>query len=234
MLARRPPLIVRAFQSLQKEGIHTFREKLFAGLRGKLFDLAKFVYSTREVTEIELNLEKFEPRFLQRSDMTVDLVSEAQLARRREEISPDWAGLLGDFQKKGYPSFWILSEERVVGIVCFAVGNYCVKDMGLTLQLKKEEILLYGIFVEVAHRGKITSGILMEKSLLHLKEEGYLRVLAHIDLKNKPSLRYAKNNRYVEIKRWQVRKRFGTVRPVEIKAVGDALDVPRLRRVLEG
>jgi GNAT superfamily N-acetyltransferase len=197
-------------------------------------DFASFIYSTREVTEIELDLEKFEPRFSQRSEMAVERVSENELARRSAELPKDWASLLNDFQKKGYLLFWALSEGRVIGFVCFTFGDFYVQDMCLQLHLEKEEGLLYGIFVEEAYRGKTISGVLMEKALVYLKEQGYLRVVAHIDLRNIPSLRYAKSNRYVEVKRWKVRKVFGVVRPIEIPPTGDALNPPRLRRAVPG
>lgn len=222
-------LAVRSIQSLRKERTVTFYKKLSAEIHGNLSRLASLVYSSREVTEIELNLERFEPRFLQRSSMTVEFISEELLERRYQDLPNDWRTLLTGFLKEGYLSFWILSEGRIVGIICFSLGNYYVRDMGLRLHLKRDEILLYGIFVELAHRKKITSGILIERALLALKEQGYLRVVAHIDLRNIPSLRYAKSNKFTEVKRWKIRKLFGIVRPAKIQAGGDALNPPRLK-----
>src|SRR3569832_1377455 len=211
MAVRRPLLIIRAFQSLRKGGIRTFRQKFFTWLGGKLLSFASFVYSTREVTEIELNLDKFEPHFSKRSEMVGERVSEKELARRGAELPEGWASLLIDFQKKGYLLFWIVAEGSVAGFVCFAFGDYYVQDMNLQLHLKKEEVLLYGIFVEAASRGKVVSGILPEKAAHYLKERDCRRIVAHIDLRNIPSLRYARSHCYVEVKRWKVRKLFGMV-----------------------
>jgi len=233
ILNRALHLIVRCIECLRKEGFVTFSKKLFAGVRGNLSGVASIVYSSREVTEIEINLEKFEPRFLQRSSMKVEFITEELLRSRSQDLPEDWAELLSDFQKKGYLSFWILSGRCVVGFVCFASGDYYVKDMALQLHLEKEEILLYGIFVEAAHRRKVTSGILMEEALLYLKAQGYFRVVAHIDLKNIPSLRYAKSNKFSEARRWKVAKSFGIVRSVRIQAVGDVLNPPRLNRAVK-
>lgn len=234
MSARRPFLFIRAIQSLRKEGMRAFGEKLLAGFRGMFVDFLSFVYFTRDVAEIELNLEKFEPRFLQRSEVQVEQVTEKEMARRGPQLPKEWASLLSGFQKQKYLLFWILLEERVVGFICFTFGDFYVQDMNLQLHLKKEEVLLYGVFIEAASRGKAVSGILAEKAALYLKEQGYRRVVAHIDLRNIVSLRYAKSNRYVEVKRWRVRKLFGRVRPIAIPATGDALNPPRLRKPVPG
>src|SRR3569832_1795465 len=131
ILKRALHLMVRCIECLRKEGFVTFSKKLFTGVRGNLSGVASFVYSSREVTELELNLEKFEPRFLQLSSMKVEFITEELLRSRSQDLPEDWAELLSDFQKKGYLSFWILSGRCVVGFVCFASGDYYVKDMAL-------------------------------------------------------------------------------------------------------
>ncbi len=224
-------VFIRVVQVIQGEGWKAFCHTFAAAFQRRWLGLVSLIHSVREVTEIELNLDDFNPRFAPRSDMQVERVSESLLDQRAPELPKDWADLLRDLLAKRCISFWILSGECVVGLICFAVNRFHVKDMGLRVRLAKEEVLLYGIFVEVSHRGKITSGVLIEKAMLYFKERDYNRVMAHIDLRNIPSLRYAKKNGFYEVKRWRVRKIFGIPWAYETKATGNVLNVPRSNRI---
>jgi GNAT superfamily N-acetyltransferase len=112
-------------------------------------------YAFREATEADL------PQCAALADLTLDE------ARRRYDF--------------GDRCFGVFAEGRLVNVLWLHFGSCYVRGLGLCLELEGNDVYLYGVFTDPAHRGRGLYRLSLEEITARMSARGMSRILQVVE-----------------------------------------------------
>lgn len=162
-------------------------------LKRRLRSLLKFCYTCIDYYEVELDLLAWSPRFTRGNRFRVERITSDNLERLKRLFFREGEAMLADCLLPGYTGFAVLAGEQMIGYFRLGTGTLYVRELGLSVHLKQNEILVHGVYILPEYRGTGAVGFLFDAGLLFFKEKGYRTVFGQIDEKNQASLKFSRH-----------------------------------------
>ena len=198
---------------IREEGIQSFFVQ--AGHRS-----ARKIYNESELIYVERSLQNLTPRYSITDKFTVDELFIEELRGGKYPIPPESIRGVEETLKEGCRVFIETDQGRLVGWML--VGKrYRPVNEGYQYPIvgsEKKELAAFNIEIVPSYRKGKAAGILEERVMLKLKEEGYEKMLGAIDVLNRPSLSLAFHLGFKEVKRVRLQKILFLKRSREIKS----------------
>lgn len=190
----------RIARIVREEGVGSLYRRAVRRIAGKIYNECELVY-------VERSLQDLTPRYGLKDKFTVEELFAADLRTGKFPLPPESLSGAEEALKEGCRIFIESDQGKLVGSMVVGRRYRPVNEAyRYPISAGEKELVNFSIVIVPAYRKGKAAGVLKEKVMLKLKEEGYEKMLGAIDLSNRPSLSLAFHFGFKEVKRVRLQR----------------------------